>query len=202
MIQITCNKEIVNEYKIKDNDELTVGRNNDCNIILDFPTVSRKHLKVRMEHGRIYITDLGSANGTYFNKTKIEHNTQIEMRNYDKITLGDCEEKIRFITKLTKQTKEYEIEKKKRHRSRSYSKESRGKNDKHNKNKHIEKRVLSPRIDKPKFFIKPSNITEDNLVDFKLNKNKEDLIREFLIKRKNYDLKEIQMFKSNLKTLQ
>jgi predicted component of type VI protein secretion system len=204
MIQITCDREVVKKYEIKDNDVFIIGRNNDCDIVLDYPTVSRKHLKVTMEKGKIYITDLKSANGTYFNKNKIDHDIKLEMRNYDKITLGDCEEKIRFLTSsISKPTREKEKEfySKKRHRSRSYSKDDL--NGRYNRNtKHINNEKSLPKVENQVKILKPNFITEDNLIDYNLNKENEDLIREFLIIRKDYDVKEIYDFKNNLKTLQ
>src|SRR3954463_3995630 len=48
--------------------ELTVGRNPDCAISLDFHGISRKHFTLTVdEASNVLLTDLGSANGTYLN---------------------------------------------------------------------------------------------------------------------------------------
>ena len=50
----------------------TIGRSPDCDIFLDDVTVSRKHAELLAENGRFTITDLGSLNGTYVNRRRIE----------------------------------------------------------------------------------------------------------------------------------
>jgi pSer/pThr/pTyr-binding forkhead associated (FHA) protein len=52
--------------------ELTVGRGVGNELVLDDPSMSRKHVKLkRLGGGRIEIEDLNSANGTYINGRKI-----------------------------------------------------------------------------------------------------------------------------------
>jgi pSer/pThr/pTyr-binding forkhead associated (FHA) protein len=51
---------------------MTIGRSTDAHVFLDDVTVSRNHaLLVRRRDG-IYIDDLGSLNGTYVNRRRIE----------------------------------------------------------------------------------------------------------------------------------
>ena len=50
----------------------TIGRSPDCDIFLDDVTVSRKHAELLAEDGRFTIRDLGSLNGTYVNRRRIE----------------------------------------------------------------------------------------------------------------------------------
>jgi hypothetical protein len=50
----------------------TIGRSPDCDIFLDDVTVSRKHAELLQEDGRFTIRDLGSLNGTYVNRRRIE----------------------------------------------------------------------------------------------------------------------------------
>jgi hypothetical protein len=50
----------------------TIGRSPDCDIFLDDVTVSRKHAELLAENGRFTIKDLGSLNGTYVNRRRIE----------------------------------------------------------------------------------------------------------------------------------
>lgn len=51
---------------------LIVGRRPGCQVLCETPTVSRMHARIeRMLDGRIRVTDLGSANGTYINGVQI-----------------------------------------------------------------------------------------------------------------------------------
>src|SRR5437762_2262666 len=53
-------------------DRMTVGRRPDCDIFLDDITVSRDHALIVRRGDGIHIDDLGSLNGTYVNRQRIE----------------------------------------------------------------------------------------------------------------------------------
>jgi pSer/pThr/pTyr-binding forkhead associated (FHA) protein len=55
-----------------DDGETTIGRSPDCGIFLDDVTVSRRHAVVRVAEGRHELEDLGSLNGTFLNRKRIE----------------------------------------------------------------------------------------------------------------------------------
>ncbi len=66
-------------------DRLSIGRSPDAGVFLDDVTVSRNHaLLVRRRDG-LYIDDLGSLNGTYVNRQRIE--SQI-LADGDEIQVG------------------------------------------------------------------------------------------------------------------
>jgi pSer/pThr/pTyr-binding forkhead associated (FHA) protein len=68
-----------------DDDRLSIGRSPDAGIFLDDVTVSRNHaLVVRRRDGR-YIDDLGSLNGTYVNRRRIESHS---LEDGDEIQVG------------------------------------------------------------------------------------------------------------------
>jgi pSer/pThr/pTyr-binding forkhead associated (FHA) protein len=66
-------------------DRLSIGRSPDAGIFLDDVTVSRNHaLVVKRRDGR-YIDDLGSLNGTYVNRRRIESHS---LEDGDEIQVG------------------------------------------------------------------------------------------------------------------
>ncbi|NLO96770.1 MAG: DUF3662 domain-containing protein, partial [Peptococcaceae bacterium] len=55
-----------------DQKEVTVGRNQDCDIKVNDMEVSRQHLKLICENNRWFVQDLGSTNGTYVNRLRVD----------------------------------------------------------------------------------------------------------------------------------
>ena len=66
-------------------ERMTIGRSPEAEIFLDDVTVSRNHaLLVRRRDG-LYIDDLGSLNGTYVNRRRIESH---RLQNGDELQVG------------------------------------------------------------------------------------------------------------------
>ena len=55
-----------------DGERLTIGRRPDSDVFLDDVTVSRDHALLVRRGGDYYLDDLGSLNGTYVNRHRIE----------------------------------------------------------------------------------------------------------------------------------
>ena len=55
-----------------DADVTTAGRHPDSDIFLDDVTVSRRHAEFHREGGGFVVRDVGSLNGTYLNRERIE----------------------------------------------------------------------------------------------------------------------------------
>lgn len=53
-------------------ERLTIGRSPDADVFLDDVTVSRNHALVVRRKDGLYLDDLGSLNGTYVNRHRIE----------------------------------------------------------------------------------------------------------------------------------
>jgi hypothetical protein len=66
-------------------DRMTVGRRPDSDIFLDDVTVSRDHAILVRRNGEYFLDDLGSLNGTYVNRSRIESH---RLSNGDELQVG------------------------------------------------------------------------------------------------------------------
>jgi FHA domain/DUF1707 SHOCT-like domain len=67
-------------------DSFTIGRDENCDLVLPDMTVSRSHAGLRREAGRWLLTDAGSTNGTRINGWRVT--APVPLRAGDKITFG------------------------------------------------------------------------------------------------------------------
>jgi len=68
-----------------DSDEVSTGRHPDSDIFLDDVTVSRTHATFRREDDEFLVHDVGSLNGTYVNRERIE---QATLKTGDEVQIG------------------------------------------------------------------------------------------------------------------
>ncbi len=68
-----------------DQDSTVAGRHANSDILLDDATVSRRHVEFARHGDRIIARDLGSLNGTYLNKERIDTAT---LTNGDDVQIG------------------------------------------------------------------------------------------------------------------
>lgn len=86
---------------VLDQDDMCLGRDPECGALrLDetYSRVSRHHAQIRREGDKIFIYDgyreEGSTNGTFVNKgQRVDRITGHELKEGDKIVLGDCDDK-------------------------------------------------------------------------------------------------------------
>ena len=75
-----------------------VGRNKDCDIVVNFPTVSRRHASFREAGTEIEVCDLGSTGGTHVRQdgrwTRVE---RASLAPDEPIRLGDYETTTRAL---------------------------------------------------------------------------------------------------------
>ena len=68
-----------------DADEVTTGRHPDSDIFLDDVTVSRKHATFRRDGDDFLVRDVGSLNGTYVNRERID---DVALKTGDEVQIG------------------------------------------------------------------------------------------------------------------
>ena len=68
-----------------DSDGTMIGRHPDSDIFLDDVTVSRRHAEIRRSSGSFSLSDVGSLNGTYVNRERVE---EAPLASGDEIQIG------------------------------------------------------------------------------------------------------------------
>jgi pSer/pThr/pTyr-binding forkhead associated (FHA) protein len=68
-----------------DSGRTTIGRHPDSDIFLDDVTVSRRHAEVHNDGAGFTVSDVGSLNGTYLNRERIE---SAQLHSGDELQIG------------------------------------------------------------------------------------------------------------------
>ena len=74
----------------------TFGRKDTNEIIISDPYISGSHGRFDVEENSVYLTDIGSTNGTLLNEAKLAPNMKTLLQKGDKIRLGSLEISIKF----------------------------------------------------------------------------------------------------------
>ena len=73
-------------------DRFVIGRGKHCDFIINSGKVSREHAVIVRDDGAYFIEDLGSSNGTWFNKQRIKRK---QVEDGDEFFI--CNEKIKLV---------------------------------------------------------------------------------------------------------
>ncbi|GAA4614443.1 FHA domain-containing protein [Saccharopolyspora hordei] len=65
--------------------QVTIGRDRDCDIVVDDMTVSRVHAELHLRDGNYVVVDGGSLNGTYLNRQPVD---VAELNDGDELWIG------------------------------------------------------------------------------------------------------------------
>ena len=73
-----------------DRDEIVVGREGNCDVMVPIETVSRQHCRLRLRGGAVFLIDLASTNGTALNDEALAPNQEFALRSGDRIRVGSA----------------------------------------------------------------------------------------------------------------
>jgi pSer/pThr/pTyr-binding forkhead associated (FHA) protein len=72
-----------------DKNMIHIGRTAAHNdIIFTNPSISGKHVKITFEDGKFFLEDIGSTNGTYYKKERLQKGNKQQLRKGDEFTIG------------------------------------------------------------------------------------------------------------------
>ncbi|CAF0802390.1 unnamed protein product [Adineta steineri] len=71
------------------NKETIIGRSNPSDFIIAAPSLSKQHAKITINNGQYFITDLGSSNKTFHNKTQLQPNVCYALHDGDEVKFGE-----------------------------------------------------------------------------------------------------------------
>lgn len=71
---------------MSDLDSFVIGRSVDCDVIIDEPTVSKRHAKLHWVGGNATIEDLGASNGVFVNSVRVKGS--LPVKDNDLLALG------------------------------------------------------------------------------------------------------------------
>ncbi len=70
------------------NDLISIGRRAGNTLVIVDPYLSGKHAEISTEDGSVYLTDLGSTNGTFVNGQRLSANAKQLLIAFDEVQLG------------------------------------------------------------------------------------------------------------------
>ena len=73
-------------YQVLDGDGITVGRADNCDVVIDDPEVSRHHATVVLYNSGIWVRDEGSRNGVFIDDKRVVHPK--ELRPGSELNIG------------------------------------------------------------------------------------------------------------------
>jgi serine phosphatase RsbU (regulator of sigma subunit) len=93
-LTVTQGGHIGKVYELGDG-ESVIGRSPECDVVLDFAAVSRKHAMISLVDDQFWVKDSGSRNGTIVNGQKVVGEAQL--RDGDRLMICDVELEFRSL---------------------------------------------------------------------------------------------------------
>ena len=77
------------EFRL-DQDVITLGRGDECDVVVPERQISRVHMRVRREATGYFLEDLDSKNGTFVNGRQVQPGASVLLQDGDEIHLALC----------------------------------------------------------------------------------------------------------------
>ncbi len=87
-IIISINNKL-KKYQIGPGKRYKIGQASDCDITVSYETVSRSHLLIWEESGKLFVEDIGSTNGTFVNGYKLREGEAQEIAKDQKVYISN-----------------------------------------------------------------------------------------------------------------
>ncbi|MCP4804570.1 MAG: FHA domain-containing protein, partial [Proteobacteria bacterium] len=82
---VPLDPELAGPFAFDGEKPLRIGRDPESEIVLPYPSVSRRHAQIRFEDDRCLLLDVGSRHGTYLNGQQIETGTVVQVGHGDRL---------------------------------------------------------------------------------------------------------------------
>ncbi|MEJ2659435.1 MAG: FHA domain-containing protein [Desulfobacteraceae bacterium] len=82
---LTYQNKVQRNFMVPPGAEIIVGRDAGNQMVIDDPSVSGRHAKIRMSDRGLFVTDMGSTNGTFVNEDKV---ADCQLAHQDWIRIG------------------------------------------------------------------------------------------------------------------
>ncbi len=83
---LTYQNKVINNYMVIPGTEVVIGRDPASQMVIDHPSVSSRHARIRHSGGKsLYLSDLGSTNGTFVNEDKV---VDCQLAHQDWVRIG------------------------------------------------------------------------------------------------------------------
>ena len=76
---VPLDPELAGPFAFDGENSLRIGRDPESEIVLPYPSVSRRHAQIRFEGDRCLLLDVGSRHGTYLNGQQIETGAVVQI---------------------------------------------------------------------------------------------------------------------------